>query len=171
MKFLELDNLNFNIPGLIIFIIWFHYFECIKLHNIICRNPGWKTDITNFFWFYYILVSNDDFYYLPNYIIPKFSEIIKVFYKTKFYVECTVPNELGIISPEEYQLIHYRGLWERERNNVAEYLHKKYILWTIHPIKFSNIKYRNLVKLYKYLTELVFLNLFDRKSIIINIIY
>jgi hypothetical protein len=61
-----------------------------------------------------------------------------------------VPTAFGIISFEEYQLIHFRGLWGRERNNVAEYLHKKYNQLTIHPIKFSNIKYRNLVKLSIY---------------------
>ena len=154
VKFWELDNLNFNIPWLYHFHNlnkgWYHYRECINLHNIIGRNPGWKASLTKYLGYYNIPISNADFYYLPNYIIPKFIELIKVFYKSKFYVECAVPTAFGIISSEEYQLIHFRGLWGRERNNVAEYLHKKYNQLTIHPIKFSNIKYRNLVKLYIY---------------------
>ena len=71
-------------------------------------------------------------------------------YKSKIFLECAVPTTLGIILSKEYQLIHFIGLWGKERNNVVEYLHKKYNQITIHPIKFSQIRFRNLVNLYSY---------------------
>ena len=69
------------------------------------------------------------------------------------FLECEVPTVLTIILSKEYQIIHFRGLWGKKRNNVVEYLHKNYEQITIHPIKFSNIKYRNLVNIYSYFNK------------------
>ena len=154
MKIWELDNLNFNIPWLYHFHDinkgWYHYRECLKIHNYIDKNPEWKVNLTKFLGHYSIPIAIADFYYLPNYIIPKFCKILKELYKSKIFLECTVPTTFGIILSKEYQLIHFRGLWRKERNNVVEYLHKKYNQITIHPIKFSQIRFRNLINLYSY---------------------
>ena len=154
MKIWELDNLNFNIPWLYQFDYlnkeWFHYGECINIHNIIDKNPDWKVNLTKFLGYYDIPTTIADFYYLPNYIVPQFCKILKELYKSKIFLECAVPTTLSIILSKEYQIINFRGLWRKERNNVVEYLYKKFNQITIHPIKFSNIKYRNLVNLYNY---------------------
>jgi len=154
MKIWELDNLNFNIPWLYQFNNinknWFHYRNCIRIHNIINRNPNWKANLTTFLGYYNIPTTVADFYYLPNYIVPQFCKILKEFYKSRIFLECAVPTTLGIILSKEYQIIHFSGLWGKDRNNVIEYLHKKYNQITIHPIKFSKIKYRNSVNSYDY---------------------
>jgi hypothetical protein len=154
MKVWEFDILNFNIPWLYQFHNlnkkWFHFRECVYLHNIIEKKPDWKVNLTNFLGYYNIPTTIADFYYLPNYIVPQFCKILKELYKSKIFLECAVPTTLGIILSKEYQIINFRGLWGKERNNVVEYLHKQFNQITIHPIKFSNIKYRNLVNLYNY---------------------
>ena len=154
MKIWELDNLNYNIPWFYEFNNlnkkWLGYGKCIVLHNIIDKNPDWKANLTKFLGYYNIPTTIADFYYLPNYIVPQFCKILKELFKSKIFLECAVPTALGIILSKEYQIINFRGLWGKERNNVAEYLHKKFNQITIHPIKFSNIKYRNLVNLYNY---------------------
>jgi len=154
IKIWELDNLNFNIPWLYEFNNinkkWFHYRKCIRIHSIINRNPDWKANLTTFLGYYNIPVTIADFYYLPNYIVPRFCKILKELYKSRIFLECAVPTTLGIILSKEYQIILFSGLWGKNRNRVVEYLHKKYNQITIHPIKFSKIKYRNSVNLYNY---------------------
>ena len=152
MKVWELDNLNFNIPWLYQFHNlnkkWGLFNNCIKLHNIIDKNPDWKVNLTKFLSFYYIPKAVADFYYLPNYIVPQFCNILKEIYKSKISLEYALPTALGIILSKEYQIINFGRLWGKERNNIVEYLHKKFNKIVIHPINFSNIKYRNLVNLY-----------------------
>ena len=71
-------------------------------------------------------------------------------YNSKIFLECAVASAMGIMLYKEYQLIYFKGLWEEERNNVIEYLYKKYNQIVIHPIKFSNIQYQNKINLYNY---------------------
>ena len=130
MKIWELDNLNFNIPWLYHFSNlnkgWLHYGECINIHNIIDKNPDWKVNLIKFLGYYNIPTTIADFYYLPNYIVPQICKTLKEFYKSKIFLECAVPTTLGIILSKEYRIINFRGLWGKERNNVVEYLHKKF---------------------------------------------
>jgi hypothetical protein len=158
LKTWELDNLNFNIPWLFQFNKlnkkvspkWWNFSQCINIHNVLNKNPVWKANLTKFLGDYEIPISIADFYYLPNYLVPKFCKILKEMYKLKIFLECAVPTTMGIILSKEYQIIHFIGLWAKERNNFVEYLHKKYNQITIYPIKFSNIRYRTLVNSYNY---------------------
>ena len=56
-----------------------------------------------------------DFYYLPNYLFPKFLNIIEIMYKSKLFLECAVPNSMGIILAPKYQYIYFNGLWKNKR--------------------------------------------------------
>lgn len=158
MKVWEIDNLNFNILWSYQFnrlkdkiaVKWFHSNNCKRIHNILNKNQDWKKNLTKFVGYYGIPTSVADFYYIPYYIVPKFLKILKEIYQSRIFLECAVASAMGIILSKEYQLIHFRGLWGKERNNVIEYLHKSYNQITIHPIKFSKIKYRNVVNLYNY---------------------
>ena len=158
MKIWELDNLNFEIPWLYQLnnlnnkrsLKWIHYGVCAKIHNILNKIPAWKENITKFVGYYEIPTSIADFYYLPNFIVPKFCKILKEMYKSKIFLECAVSTAMGIILSKEYQIIHFEGLWGKDRNNVVDFLKKHFDQITVHPIKFSKIKYRSLVDLYNY---------------------
>lgn len=110
-----------------------------------------EANLTKLFGDYYNPISIADFFYLPTYLVPKFcKKILKKIYKSNIFLECAVPNAMGIILLKEYQIIHFVGLWAKDRNNVVEYLHKKYNQITIYPIKFSNIRYRTIINSYNY---------------------
>jgi hypothetical protein len=158
MKTLEFDNFNFNIPWSNQFnnlkskrsLNWFHFDNCLQIHNILNNNAEWKENLTKFLGYYDIPISNADFYYLPNFIVPKFCKILREMYNSKIFLECAVASAMGIMLYKEYQLIYFKGLWEDERNNPIDYLYKKYNQIVIHQIKFSNIKYQNKINLYNY---------------------
>lgn len=158
MKVWELDNLNFNIPWSYQFSNlklkraqkWIHVGRCINIHNILIKNLDWKVNLTKYLGYYEIPTSIADFYYLPNYIVSIFSKIINEMYKSKIFLECAIASTLAIILEKEYQVIYFKGLWGYERNYVAQFLYKKYDQITIHPIKFSKIRNRNVVNLYNY---------------------
>jgi hypothetical protein len=98
-----------------------------------------EANLTKLFDDYYNPIPIADFHYLPTYLVPKFCKILKKIYKSNFFFECAVPNAMGIIILKEYQIIHFVGLWTKERNNVVENLHKKYNQITIYPIKFPTL--------------------------------
>ena len=153
MKIWELNNLDFNIPWLYTFHglsrEWIHYSRCLKLNKILSNNSNWKQNLTNFLGKkYYIPVGLADFYYIPNNIAFRICEIFKVLYNSKIFLECAVPTSFGILLNKEYQLIHLKSLWGKNRRKAINHLIKDYKQITIHPIKFFNLYFKNNVNQY-----------------------
>ena len=143
MKFWELQNLNLSFPWLNPYSPikkkWYHYSECIPIYNIINKKTDWKNNIVSFNGFFEIVEGMSDFFYLPNYYASKICNIFDEMFKSKIFLECAIPNSMGILFSSKYEIIRISALWEKERENWINYLFKKFDQIVIHPIKLSNI--------------------------------
>ena len=157
MKYWELENLDTNIPWIYPFnpitIEWSHYNNCLPIKYILNNNIEWKNNLTKFLGYNGISMAISDFYYLPNYLFPKFLNIIEIMYKSKLFLECAVPNSMGIILAPKYQYIYFNGLWKNKRKEVIKYLRSSYKEITIHPIKFSNLDFQHEANKFIYFTN------------------
>ena len=124
MKVWELENLDFDIPWLYPYeaggIIrgWCFYGLCYKLFNIAKNNTEWKKNMTNFFGMFNIFNGFADLYYIPNYYVPGFTELLSKMYESRIFLECAVLASFAIISAPKYQLMHIRPLWTKERERA-----------------------------------------------------
>ena len=144
LKFWELQNFNFSIPWLNeygpISKTWLdHYSECVTLYNIFNNKIGWKNNIISCNGFFEIMVGMSDFFYLPNYYASKICNIFDTMFKSKIFLECAIPNSMGILLASKYQIIKIKPLWKKERENSINYLYNKYDQIVVHPIKLSNL--------------------------------
>ena len=144
LKFWELQNFNFSIPWLNeygpISKTWLdHYSECVPLYNIFNNKIGWKNNIISCNGFFEIMVGMSDFFYLPNYYASKICNIFDTMFKSKIFLECAIPNSMGILLSSKYQIIKIKPLWKKERENSINYLYNKYDQIVVHPIKLSNL--------------------------------
>ena len=152
LKFWELQNLNFPLPWINqyapIIRNWFHYSECLPLYNIFNNKIDWKNNIISFNGFFEIIHGNSDFFYLPKYYASKICNIFDRMFKSKIFLECAIPNSMGILLASKYQIIKINTLWEKERENSINYLynHSKQIM--VHPIKLSNLTAQKKVNQY-----------------------
>ena len=154
MKIWELNNLDFNIPWLYLFEPlsrrWGHFPKCLKLYNILNNNTNWKINLKNFLGHtYYIPIGIADFYYIPNTIASKISEIFEVMYNSKIFLECAIPTSFGILLKKKYQIIYIYALWGKGRKKVINYLIHDFHQITIHPIKFFNLYFKKKVNQYR----------------------
>ena len=143
LKFWELQNLNFSIPWLNqygpIHKKWYHYSRCLPLYNIFNNNTNWKNNIISFNGFFEIISGMSDFFYLPNYYASKIGNIFDKMFKSNIFLECAIPNSMGILSASKYQIIKINALWGKQRKNSLNYLFNKFDQIVVHPIKLSNL--------------------------------
>ena len=156
LKFWELQNLNFSIPWLNQYKplnqSWYHYLRCLSLYSVFNKKKEWKNKIVSFNGFFEIIYGMSDFYYLPNNYALKICSILEEMYKSKIFLECAIPNSMGILLAPKYQIITINPLWGNQRNNVINYLFTKFDQVMIHPIKFSNKTYQ--IKIIEYVSFL-----------------
>ena len=143
LKVWEITDFNFSNPWLNQFRPiypkwWVHYPRCYPLYNIIGDNNKWKNDIIKFNGYFEVLCGMSDFYYLPNYYASKIINIFDKMYKSKIFLECAIPNSMGILSSSKYQIIFISALWGKQRKKAINYLYSQFNQITIHPIKLSN---------------------------------
>ena len=154
LKVWEITNFNFSIPWINQFYPlnkkWDHYSECYPLYNIIEKNEEWKNNIIKFNGYFEVVFGMSDFYYLPNYYASKIIYIFDKMYKSKIFLECAIPNSMGILLSSKYQIIFIRALWGNQRKKAINYLYSQYNQITIHPIKLSNETSREKVFQYIY---------------------
>ena len=152
LKFWELQNLNFSLPWINqynpIIRNWFYYSECLPLYNIFNNKIEWKNNIISFNGFFEIIYGNSDFFYLPNYYASKICNIFDRMFKSKIFLECAIPNSMGILLASKYQIIKIDALWEKQRENSINYLYNKSKQIMIHPIKLSNLTTQKKVNQY-----------------------
>ena len=162
MKVWEFENFDFDIPWLYryepteINKYWMFYYLCKNLIPICDGNLEWKENITNFFGIYKIFNGFADLYYIPNYYMSSFTDLLKKMYKNNIFLECAVPTSFAIMSAPKYQIIHIRPLWVKERERALNVLHEEFQQFSIHPIKFSKDESKEGVNKYNY-----FINAFD----------
>ena len=120
------------------------------IYNVLNKNLEWKKNLTKFLGTFDIPTTISDFYYLPNYLVSIYCDIIEKMYASKLFLEYAVPTSFGIILSSKYQIIYFKGLWGEERKKIINYILKDYKQITIHPTKFSNIYLINEVDLYIY---------------------
>ena len=141
LKFWELQNLNFSFPWLNpygpIAKNWFHYSKCLSIYNITNKKNDWKNNIIHFNGFFEIVAGMSDFFYLPNYYASKICNIFDEMFKAKIFLECAIPNSMGILLSSKYEIISVKALWRKERKKWINDLFKKFDQMAIHPIKFS----------------------------------
>ena len=137
------ENLNFSIPWLNqygpIHKKWYHYSRCLPLYNIFNNNTNWKNNIISFNGFFEIISGMSDFFYLPNYYASKIGNIFDKMFKSNIFLECAIPNSMGILSASKYQIIKINALWGKQRKNSLNYLFNKFDQIVVHPIKLSNL--------------------------------
>ena len=154
LKVWEIINFNFSIPWINLFYPlkkkWPHYSKCYPLYNIIEKNEEWKNNIIKFNGYFEVIFGMSDFYYLPNYYASKIIYIFDKMYKSRIFLECAIPNSMGILLSPKYQIVFISALWENERKKVINYLHSKFNPVMIHPIKYSNETSRKKVLQYIY---------------------
>ena len=154
LKVWEITNFNFSIPWINQFYplnkTWPHSSKCYPLYNIIEKNEEWKNNIIKFNGYFDIVYGMSDFYYLPNYYASKIINIFDKIYKSKIFLECAIPNSMGILLSAKYQIIFIRPLWGKQRKKAINYLYSQFDQITIHPIKFSKEKSRKKVLQYIY---------------------
>ena len=155
-KVWELENFDFNIPWLYryepggINPHWMFYSKCEYLNHLYEHNSTWKENITNFFGVTKVFNGFADLYYIPNYYMSTFTQLVKEMYNSKIFLECAVPAAFAIISSPKYQIIYIRPIWGNERKNILNILHKEYNQFSIHPIKFSKDELKEGVNNYNY---------------------
>ena len=69
-------------------------------------------------------------------------------FKSKIFLECAIPNSMGILLASKYQIIKIDALWEKQRENSINYLYNKSKQIMIHPIKLSNLTTQKKVNQY-----------------------
>ena len=155
-KIWELENFDFNIPWLYryepdgINQYWMFYSKCKYLNHLYKHNSTWKENATNFFGFNKVFNGFSDLYYIPNYYMSIFTQLVKEMYNSKIFLECAVPATFAIISAQKYQMIYIRPIWAYERRNILNILRSEYQQFSIHPIKFSNDELKEGVNKYNY---------------------
>ena len=142
-KFWEIQNLNFSFPWLNqyvpIYKNLYHYSRCLPLYNIFNNRTNWKNNIVSFNGFFEIVYGKSDFFYLPNYYASKICNIFDEMFKSKIFLECAIPNSMGILLAPKYQIIKINGLYGKERENSIYHLFNKFDQIVVHPIKLSNL--------------------------------
>jgi hypothetical protein len=141
IKVWELDNLIFDIPWILTFCykktkIWFDSNDREEL--LLERNKNWQKNLRIFFNGNVIGHGISDFFYLPNYFVPDFIELAKVFYNYTVFLEQAVPSIYGIIMKPKYQYIFFLALWKDDRKKWKKYLYTADKQIVVHPIKFSD---------------------------------
>ena len=156
VKIWELENFDFDIPWFYryeaggINPIWSFYGKCKKLSKLVNNNLEWKNKFTNFFGMLKIFNGFSDLYYIPNYYIQRFIELLKTMYESKIFLECAVHASFAIISAPKYQVMHIRPLWVKEKERCINVLYKEFQQFSIHPIKFSKDIFKEGVNKYNF---------------------
>ena len=154
LKVWELLNLDFSIPWLNQYIPisedWYHYSECLPLFYLLKKNSKWKNNLLGFNGYFDVVYGMSDFYYLPNYYASKICDILDKMYKYRIFLECAIPNSIGILHAHKYQIIDIYPLWGIEREKAINYLYSKYDQITFHPIKLSNEDLRRKLSQYVF---------------------
>ena len=154
LKVWELENLDFNIPWFYHFFIRFGRFHdptYIKTKKILDIYPEWKKRYRYFVGSTIVAYAVSDIYYIPKEDILNFCNKVDVMYERRIFLETAVPTIMGIMLKERYQIILFAGLWRERRNYVINYLRNSEKQLTIHPIKFSNLTYQDVVNKYIYI--------------------
>jgi hypothetical protein len=80
MKIWELENLNLDIPWLYLFNTlkkeWCFYSGCIDIYQILNTNKTWNLNLMKFQGSFDIPVAKSDLFYIPNYFIAQFCQIV-----------------------------------------------------------------------------------------------
>ena len=154
LKVWEITNFNFSVPWFNLFIPiyknWVHYIQCYPLYNLIENNNDWKDNMIKFNGYFEVIFGQSDFFYLPNYYSSRILNIFDKMYKSKIFLECAIPNSMGILLSSKYQIIIINALWNEERKEAINYLFSKFNQITVHPIKLSEKKSRTKVRQYIY---------------------
>ena len=117
-----------------------HYEKCKQLYGMCDNNLNWKINITKFYGTYAIFNGFSDFFYIPDYFIQNFINLLKKMYESRVFLECAVPTSFAIISGPKYQLVEINAYYGQDRDHILNFLYKDYKQISIHPIKFSNIE-------------------------------
>ena len=154
LKVWELDNLDFNIPWFYHFFIRFRNFDkltYVKAKKVLDIYPEWKKRYRYFAGSTIVAYAVSDIYYIPKEDIINFCNKVNVMYRRRIFLETAVPTIMGIMLKERYQIILFAGLWRERRNHVIDFLRNSDKQLTIHPIKFSNLTYQDVVNKYIYI--------------------
>ena len=100
--------------------------------------------------YFEVIFGQSDFFYLPNNYSSRILNIFDKMYKSKIFLECAIPNSMGILLSSKYQIIIINALWNEERKEAINYLFSKFNQITVHPIKLSEKKSRTKVRQYIY---------------------
>ena len=111
----------------------------VQLGKIGLKKNDWKNNIVSFNGFFEIFAGMSDFFYLPNYYASKICNIFDEMFKAKIFLECAIPNSMGILLSSKYEIISINALWGKQRKKWIDYLFKKFNQMVIHPIKLSSL--------------------------------
>ena len=154
LKAWELPNLNFNVPWFSQFAPlnkkWSHYSECHQLYKLLEENKGWEINITKFNGYFDALEGLADFYYIPNYHASKLLHLFDKMFKSKLFLECSVPSSMAILLASNYQIIYFDALWDEHRKRVINFLYSRLDQIAVHPVKFSSAYTRKKVNQFIY---------------------
>ena len=161
LKVWELDKLNFDIPWLNQFVPlnkrWFHYSNYKHLSILFEKNIKWKLNLIEFIGYFGAIHAMSDVYYLPKYYASKICDLFNTMYKSKVFLEYSIPNSMAILLALKYQIIYIRPLWGKNRNSSINFLYSESSQITVHPIKLSNkttktklIQYKDFINANEY---------------------
>ena len=154
LKAWELPNLNFSVPWFNQYgplnKTWFHYSRCHQFYKLLEKNKGWENNITKFNGYFDVLQGLSDFYYIPNFYASKLCYLFDKMFKSKLFLECSIPSSMAILLAPNYQIIYIDALWGNNRKRVIDFLYSRFDQITVHPVKFSNEKIRKKVNQYIY---------------------
>lgn len=152
IKVWELEYLNFDIPWISEFSyektkLWLNSHD--REEKLLEKNLAWQKNVRIFYNGKVLGRGISDFFYLPNYFVPDFINVAKVFYNYTVFLELAVPSIYGVLLKPKYQSVHFIGLWEEDRKKWKNYLYTSHKQIVVHPIKFSDIN--NQREVIKYL--------------------
>ena len=65
---------------------WMFYSKCKYLNHLYKHNSTWKENATNFFGFSKVFNGFSDLYYIPNYYMSIFTQLVKEMYNSKIFL-------------------------------------------------------------------------------------